>query len=106
MPDITTLWESLAPHILGKDSAWFWQMGEVVVLTLLFIYYQVRLPRFTGMCEPLTNMRNHWNSPAMMEFRRQACQNHLKNSKRILRPEGEVLGFFEDTGLLLRKGAL
>lgn len=108
MPDLTTLWQSLAPSILGKHSSWFWQMSEVVVLTitLVFIYYQVRLSRFTGMFETLTNMRNHWNSRAMMDFRRRTCENHLRNSKRILMPEGEVLGFFEDMGLLLRKGAL
>lgn len=82
MPDLTTLWQSTAPSILGKDSSWFWQMGEVVVvtITLVFVCSQERLSRFTGMLEPLTNLRDHSNSRTMMNYRRRTCEPHLTSA--------------------------
>ena len=89
------LWNTVLSNIIGKDSGWFWQMGEVAVLTvtLLFIYHEVKMQRYTSMFNTITGMRDTWNGAAMMQFRKDTCRNHLKGHPGVrvdfpLRPSG------------------
>ncbi len=94
--------------IFGQGSEWFWIMVQsiVVVVTLLFIYRQVRLSRYGNMLDTMLKFRTFWRSDTMMKDRKITCQNYQNQSTSIGKAEGEVLGFFEEIGLLVRKGVI
>jgi hypothetical protein len=98
----------LAAAVFGEHSEWFWVMMQTIVIlvSLIFIYRQVRLQRYSNLLQMLIKMRETWDSPQMIRHRQTTCQNHRTGSKKIDAAEGQVLGFFEEMGLLLRKGVL
>jgi len=90
-----------------SEIAPLWSMIQslAIIGSLIFIFQQVRLHRNANMIQLLSNIRKEWNARRMMDCRRAACKNYQAETrtKKIGMPESEVLGFFEQMGLLLRK---
>jgi hypothetical protein len=80
-------------------------MGQCIVIlaSLILIYRQVRIQSYANMLQMLTGMRETWNSDKMLAYRRATCNDYNDKSKRIGMHQGELLGFFEEMGLLLKK---
>jgi hypothetical protein len=99
---------SLSHIVFGEQSAWFWLMTQalIILISAILIYRQVRVQRYANLLQMLTKMRETWDSPTMLRHRQAACGNHQSGSKKIQAAEGQVLGFFEEMALLLRKGVL
>ena len=89
----------------GEGSAWFWVMVQsaAILITLGFIYWQVRLSRYSNMLQTILKFRDIWSSDSMMKNRRDTCETYRKKSTSIRRVEEEVLTFFEEIGLLVEK---
>jgi hypothetical protein len=94
--------------IFGEHSEWFWLMAQAIIILVsaILIYRQVRVQRYANLLQMLTKMRETWDSPSMLQHRQAACGNYQSGSKKINAAEGQVLGFFEEMALLLRKGVL
>ena len=94
--------------VFGAGSEWFWTMIQslAIIISLIFIYRQVRIQRDSNMLQMLSKMRESWDGPQMIKYRHTACENRLKSSRKIDAAESQVLGFFEEMGLFLRKGVL
>ncbi|RLA83226.1 MAG: hypothetical protein DRG40_07030, partial [Deltaproteobacteria bacterium] len=103
-----TFLDLLLSKIWGPSSQWFWIMVQslIILATACFIYYQVRLQRYSNMLQTLNEMRSFWNNEKMMNFRLKVCETYLTGAKSIGAAEAEVLGFFEEIGLLLKKHVL
>ena len=99
---------SFFSKIAGERSQSFWLMVQslAIILSLFIIYRQIKLLRYSNMLQTLNDMRENWNSEQMVKFRKITCENHLKGNKKIGKAEGEILGFFEQLGLLLKKGVI
>lgn len=108
MQDIINWAISLLSNITGETSQWFWSMAQtfIILVSLIFIYRQVRVHRFSNMLQTLSSLREHWNSDTMLAARKTTCINYQKGTKKIGKAEGDVLGFFEELGLLLKKGVV
>ena len=93
---------------LGQGSEWFWVMVQsiVVIITLLFIYRQIKLSRYANMLQTILKFREMWGTKEMMLFRQATCRNYKTQTRAIGKAEGEVLGFFEDMGMLVEKGVI
>lgn len=91
--------------ITGETSQWFWSMAQTLIIlgSLIFIYRQVRVQRFSNMLQTLSSLRENWNNDTIVAARKTTCINYQKGTKNIGKAEGEVLGFFEELGLLLKK---
>ena len=98
----------LGPIVFGEHSEWFWVMAQTLIIfvSALLIYDQVRAQRYANIIQMLAKMRETWDSSPMLAHRRTTCENHRVGSKKISVAEGQVLGFFEEMGLLCRKGVL
>ena len=89
--------------VTNPNSFWLMVQSLVILITLFYVQRQVRVNRYGNMLQTLNNMRENWNNKQMMGFRRTTCENYLEGTKKIEMAEGEVLGFFEEMGLLLQK---
>jgi len=99
---------SVSLFFWGQGSEWFWVMIQslVVIGSLLFIYHQVRLSRHSNMLQTILKFREMWSSKEMIHYRQATCKRYKKQSRAIGRAEEEVLGFFEDLGLLVENGVI
>lgn len=94
--------------IAGDNSKPFWSIVQTlaIVSSLFLIYRQIRLYRSASMIQTLDSRREDWDSERMIGYRRTTCRGYQEGTRRIKMAEGEVLGFFEEMGLLLRKGVV
>ena len=108
MQTLFNLLAKLYANVIGQGSQWFWSMAQsmIVLGSLIFIYRQIKIQRYSNMLQMLNNMRENWNSERMMPFRKTTCTNYQKGTKKIGMAEGEVLGFFEEMGFMLKKGVV
>lgn len=90
---------------LGQGSEWFWVMVEsiIVIVSLWFIYRQVKLSRYANMLQTILKFREMWSSQEMMRCRQSTCENYQRRTEAIGKVEEEVSGFFEEIGLLVEK---
>ncbi len=93
-------------NLSGDGSAWFWAMAQFVaiVVTLPFIYRQVRLQAQANMLQTLEALAQKWDSPTLRAARSAACKAHPRIDHRIGAIEYEVAGFFEDLALYFKRG--
>jgi hypothetical protein len=93
---------------IGENAQCFWLMAQTLIIfgSLIFIYRQVKIQRFTNMLNMLNSMRENWTGNNMLKSRKAACINYKNRNNKIGKAESDVLGFFEDMGLLLKKKAL
>jgi len=92
-------------YITGEKSLWFWGMAQFfVVISLVFIYRQIKLHRQGNMLQAIADKDQKWGSNEFIEYRRATCERYSVVLLKIDRSEGEVLGFFEDLGIYLRRG--
>lgn len=86
-------------------SAWFWTLIQslAIIISLIFIYRQIRLQRIANMLHSFETLDQKWESIEMLNARKEACSKYLKSDKSITRTDELVLGFFEDLGLYSEK---
>ncbi len=108
MPGAKATCQELLSNVFGDCSTWFWTMAQAlaVIITLIFIYKQVRAQRYGNMLSYSQILRGYWESAKMMGSRKEACRNYKKGDRAIGKAEGDVLSFFEELGLLVEKGAV
>jgi hypothetical protein len=75
----------------------------VLIITAGAIYYQSHIQKNGIVLQSLNNFREHWYNASMIKFRQETCKRYEEGNKKIGFCEGEVLGFFEELGLLVRK---
>lgn len=75
-----------------------------VSVTLTFIYRQIKLHRYSNMLNMISAIDARWNSADFIKHRQDICNRYNAGNLPINREEGEVLGFFEDLGVFLKKG--
>jgi len=82
-----------------------WDIVQTIILllTVIFIAREVRMLRNSNMLQSLDRLREYWNSDKMMQYRKITCLNFKSGKRSIALAEGEVLGFFEEIGLLWKK---
>ena len=92
-------------NLIGSGSSWFWTMATffVILLSLIFIYRQVRYQRYANMLSTLAHLDARWKSTEMINARRHVCEDYEKNEKTIFQPEELLLAFFEEIGHYLRR---
>lgn len=106
MENNPTWWQILLKNILGQESSWFWTMVQAIIvgITLLFIYSQVRIQRYTNMLTTLNSLIERWNSEIITKARIITCQQYLANQKKVEDINiVRVLNFFEELGLYYKK---
>ena len=86
-------------------SSWFWTFIQslAIIISLIFIYRQIRLQRIANMVNSFDIYDKKWESIEMLNARKEACSKYLKNDKIITRTDELVLGFFEDLGVYSEK---
>jgi hypothetical protein len=91
--------------MFGEDSSWVWSMLQFfgLVVSLGFIYYQLKAQVTGNMMQSLVSMADRWDSDHMMAFRRAAASSYLRDDIDLAGVDGEALAFFEDIGLYYRK---
>lgn len=57
------------------------------------------------MLDALLNLDSRWKSDKVCKARKDACNNYSHNNNTINQDETEILGFFEDIGIFLKRGA-
>jgi len=69
--------------VWGSTSEWFWTMAQflAVVLSLWFIYRQVKLQRLGNMVASLANLKARWHSPEIAKFRHTFVENTRRLTK-------------------------
>lgn len=92
--------------ITGEKSMWFWGMAQffVVAISLAFIYRQIKLHRQGNMLQAIAGIDQKWGTEAFIKYRHSTCDRYSQNTLKIDRSESEVLAFFEDLGIYLKRG--
>ena len=108
MADSKLACHELLSNFIGECSTWFWTMVQAlaVIITLIFIYKQVRAQRYGNMLTYSHILREYWESPRMVQSRKETCKNSKTGNRAIGSEEGNVLSFFEEIGLLVEKEAV
>ncbi len=92
-------------YLMSPEASSFWAMMQflVVVISLFFIYRQIKLHRYSNMLNMISAIDGRWNSEDFLKHRQDICKKYKTGNSLIKREEGEVLGFFEDIGIYSRK---
>jgi hypothetical protein len=93
-------------YIMSPEASSFWAMSQflAVAISLTLIYRQIRLHRFSNMLNMISSIDTRWNSSNFLKHRQDICTRYNAGNLPINREESEVLGFFEDMGIFLKKG--
>ena len=93
-------------YILSPEASSIWAMAQflAVAISLAFIYRQIKLHRYSNMLNMISAIDTRWNSAEFLKHRQDICKRYNAGNLPIKREEGEVLGFFEDLGIFLKKG--
>lgn len=100
-------WEGSA--IFGPGSEWFWSMAQfvLVAVTLIGIYYQLRLARSANSFEQMNRIVREWDSERTTRHKLEillALRNGVKTADIPFGAAGMVADFWEDLGILVRAG--
>ena len=100
-------WQGSA--IFGPGSEWFWSMAQfvLVAVTLIGIYYQLRLARSVNAFEQMREIVREWDSEQMARHALEILLALRNGVNRADVPHGaaaSVGDFWEDLGLLVRTG--
>jgi hypothetical protein len=92
----------------GPKSEWLWAMLQfvAVAITIIFVIRQLYHQRVSNLLSILNNFNSRWNSDKMIQSRQHICKEYKSSHLEILAPEEDVLAFFEEMGLYLKKGVL
>jgi hypothetical protein len=77
-----------------------------IILSLIFIYRQVRYQRYANMLSTLACLDVRWKSAEMINARQHVCKDYKSDEKSISQPEELLLAFFEEVGVYLRRRVL
>lgn len=93
-------------HIVGEKSQWFWGMVQffAVAISLTLIYRQIKLHRQGNLLQAIAGIDQKWGSEKFINYRVMICERYDLDSLKIDKVESEVLGFFEDLGIYLKRG--
>lgn len=96
----------LTTNAWGSGSDWFWAMAQtaLILLSLIMVIPQLMAQRHSNTLTVLKNMRDDWESDAMIAARIEVCANFGSEDKTIRHIEERVLGFFESLGVWQSKG--
>jgi hypothetical protein len=92
-------------NLLGSDTFWI-AVGSVgALVTLVFIYYQIKTSRMIAAADFLLKLVHKFDSKEMRSHRKKLMTIIKENPKDNQKIDTckEVLDFFDDVGLLLRK---
>jgi hypothetical protein len=104
----SSIWE----NFIGEKSTWFWTMAQAiaVVVSLVLILRQLMLQRYSNLLDTLERLDARWHSDKLVRQRCETCKEFLDKkhpkSKEITHKEGDILSFFEDLGLFLRRNVI
>ncbi len=94
----------------GPDSEWLWSMIQAlsVIISLPFIYYQLKSQRESLSMEKFSELHQRWNSPDLLKARFYVCEVASQGNPNleISNNEGLILDFFEELGLYQSKKLL
>lgn len=94
---------------VGPESEWLWACLQFVVITLSLygIYRQVRIQSHANMLHAMFELAAKWDSPRMIDARRQVCAAYGKDpaDTSINQQEDRIATFFEEISFFLKKGA-
>jgi hypothetical protein len=98
--------EWLAQNIFCSNAVWFWVMAQffVILISLLFIYRQIKVQSLANMLRSLESMNKRWNSDEVVIGRQLISQKYGTDDKSINRYEELVLSFFEELALYVKTG--
>ena len=99
------LYSKVFSTIFGTDSSWFWAMCQFIVITisLIFIYRQLRIQRQANALSSLKSLDDKWRSINMAKARYAVCKKCGHDDKKIRHNEENILDFFEEMGLFLKR---
>lgn len=89
----------------GPNSSWLWSMLQFIVIffSLIFIWWQVRIQRFSNMLNIINSLYERWHSNDILSARKEVCSNYKKSILKINQRDELVLHFFEEIGIYLKK---
>lgn len=87
---------------------WFWAMMQcfIVGLTLILIYFQVRIQTTTHFITTLTAIDHRWNSESMLLARHRACSDWLDNKREFDGVARYVAEFMEELSIYSEMNAV
>ena len=94
--------------IFGKDSSWLWAMLQflAVTVTLILIYFQVRLQTSSHVVTTLTTIHTRWNSEDMLRARYSYCYAWVHGNKEFDPVAEYIAEFIEELGNYIRMKAV
>lgn len=97
--------------LIGPGSEWFWTMisGIVVAVTLLGLYFQLRMQRGAAAIEQLDAVRREWTSERLARYQLEVLVALRASVDPALLPSGSSTGvanFWEKVAALAREGHL
>jgi hypothetical protein len=92
--------------LVGPGSEWFWSMAQfvVVAVTLIGIYYQLRLQRAANAFEQLNRIETEWNSEYLMRVRITVGLALKSGERPSILGLGSIAQFWEGVASLVRGG--
>ena len=93
--------------LIGPGSEWFWSAAQllVVAITLVGIYYQLRLQRAANSFEQIHQLADVWNSERLVRARLRVAQGLAGGDEMSLRTGVGLIGdYFEEVASLVRAG--
>lgn len=90
------------------SQEWFWGMMQFIAVTvsLVAIYWQIRLQRATHIISAMTIFDNKWQSEQFLRARYKYCDNYVPDRKDDDPLADLLCPFFEDLGTYVRRKAL
>jgi len=90
--------------IFSSDGYWVWSIIEAaaITLTLMFVILQLKVTNNGNLLSMLSVFRSEWQSENMQKAKAILCSGYLKRELTIGPDEEQVLGFFEQIGLMYK----
>lgn len=95
--------------LIGPGSEWFWSMAQfvLVAVTLIGIYYQLRLARSANAFEQMSTIVEEWESERMTRHTLEVYLALREGVDRVNIPEGaatSITNYLETVAALIRAG--
>lgn len=103
---VSSVWHTLKTYTVN-DPQTFWTMVQAVgvIVTLWFIWRQIKLQRVGNSIVSLSEIEDEWRSPVMAEARKEVCKSFCEGREIGSRSAEHVACFFETLGLYHQRKA-
>lgn len=90
------------------QEEWFWAMMQffIISLTMLLIYFQVKVQTATHIVQTLSVINSRWNSESMMLARHKVCSDWLNDTHNFDGVDEYVAEYMEELGIYIRINAV